>query len=120
MELRTLRVAEQTQADANEYRVTLTLSVADAQALWTAAAERALQAPGMTLGDVLDTLGPREDPSIADCIAMLAVPNAIPGCSLEDARIRSIEEAGAAPIALSRLPAPSFGIKAGGAFSAHA
>ncbi len=65
------------------YTVTLSLTVEDARALWAAAAERALAAPGMTLADVLDTIGPREDPSIADCIAMLTAPAALPGCTLE-------------------------------------
>jgi hypothetical protein len=71
-------------ADNASFTVTLTLNVEDAGALWNAAAEKALQAPGMTLADVLDTLGPREDPSIADCIAMLTAPAAIPGCALDD------------------------------------
>lgn len=66
------------------FTATLTLTVEDARALWTAAAEKAMQAPGMTLSDVLDTLGPREDPSIADCIAMLTVPAGIAGCALDD------------------------------------
>lgn len=65
------------------YTVTLSLTVEDARALWAAAAERALAAPGMTLADVLDTIGPREDPSIAECIAMLTAPAALPGCALE-------------------------------------
>ena len=38
------------------FTVTLTLTVEDARALWTAAAEKAMQAPGMTLSDVLDPL----------------------------------------------------------------
>ncbi|QIG79681.1 hypothetical protein [Stakelama tenebrarum] len=105
MGLRSLRTVSENNAETTEYRITVTLDVVDVQALWNAAAERALQAPGMTLADVLDTIGPREDPSIADCLAMLAVPTAIPGCTLDDARIRSSEEAGAEPIALPRLPA---------------
>ncbi|NYT42119.1 hypothetical protein HZY97_15215 [Sphingomonas sp. R-74633] len=68
---------------ASSYSVSLTLSVTDARALWSAAADRALAAPGMTLADVLDTIGPREDPSIADCIAMLTGPAAIAGCAIE-------------------------------------
>lgn len=64
--------------------ITLSLSITDAQALWAAAAERALAAPGTTLGDVLDTIGPREDPSIADCLAMLLVPSRLAGCTLDD------------------------------------
>lgn len=65
------------------YTVSLTLTVDDARALWAAAADRALAAPGMTLADVLDTIGPREDPSIAECIAMLTAPGALPGCTLD-------------------------------------
>jgi hypothetical protein len=65
------------------FTVSLTLTVEDARALWSAAADRGLAAPGMTLSDVLDTIGPREDPSIADCIAMLTSPGAIAGCALE-------------------------------------
>jgi hypothetical protein len=62
---------------SGSFTVALTLTVADARALWSAAADRALAAPGMTLADVLDTIGPREDPSIADCIALLTGPAAI-------------------------------------------
>ena len=65
------------------FTVTLTLNVEDAHALWSAAADKALQA-GMALSDVLDTIGPREDPSIADCIAMLTAPGAIAGCALNN------------------------------------
>ncbi|ATY32074.1 hypothetical protein [Sphingomonas psychrotolerans] len=65
------------------FTVTLTLNVEDAQALWSAAADKALQA-GMALSDVLDTIGPREDPSVSDCIAMLTAPNAVAGCALDD------------------------------------
>lgn len=67
-----------------EYRINLTLSVSDPQALWTAAAARLLAAPDMTLDDVLDVIGPREDPSINDCIAMLAKPIAMAGCEMDD------------------------------------
>lgn len=79
-----LREVINVSATKTAFTVTLTLTVEDARALWTAAAEKAMQAPGMTLSDVLDTLGPREDPSIADCIAMLTVPGAIAGCALDD------------------------------------
>jgi len=67
-----------------EYRVSLTLAVNDPQALWAAAAARLLCAPDMTLGDVLDVIGPREDPSMTDCIATMAKPTAIAGCMLDD------------------------------------
>lgn len=79
-----LRDVSNVPATKTAFTATLTLTVEDARALWTAAAEKAMQAPGMTLSDVLDTLGPREDPSIADCIAMLVVPAGIAGCELDD------------------------------------
>ena len=65
------------------FTVTLTLTVEDASALWSAAADRALAAPGMTIADVLDTIGPREDPAIADCISVLTAPAGLAGCALE-------------------------------------
>jgi hypothetical protein len=81
------------------FTVTLTLNVEDARALWGAAAEKAMRAPGTTLADVLDTIGPREDPSIADCIAMLAAPAAIAGCALEDFSVEA-DPAGVQPAEL--------------------
>jgi hypothetical protein len=50
-----------------------------------------LCAPGMTLDDVLDVIGPREDPSISDCVAMMAKPSALPGCVLDDFWIDSLQ-----------------------------
>jgi hypothetical protein len=67
-----------------EFRISLTLAVTDAQALWTAAAAKLLCSPGMSLDDVLDVIGPREDPSIIDCVALMAKPIALPGCMLDD------------------------------------
>jgi len=67
-----------------EYRVSLTLAVLDPQALWAAAAAKLLCAADMTLVDVLDVIGPREDPSITDCIAAMAKPTALAGCLLDD------------------------------------
>ncbi len=54
-----------------DYRVSLSLSVTDPHALWSAAAACALTAPGMTLDDVVETIGSEHDPDIADCIALL-------------------------------------------------
>ena len=97
MNLRDVNNATATKA---AFTATLTLTVEDACALWTAAAEKALQAPGMTLSDVLDTLGPREDPSIADCIAMLVVPAGVAGCALDDFSVD------AAPASADVIPLP--------------
>lgn len=99
-----LRDVSQVPADTGQsFTVTLTLNVEDVRALWSAAAEKALQAPGMTLSDVLDTLGPREDASVADCIAMLAAPAAIAGCVLDDFSVRTAPTA-TAPGAVIQLP----------------
>jgi hypothetical protein len=67
-----------------EYRINLTLAVTDPQSLWAAAAAKLLVAPEMTLDDVLDVIGPREDPSIGDCIAAMVQPVAVAGCVIED------------------------------------
>ena len=67
-----------------QYRISLTLAVTDGRALWTAAAARLLGTPGMTLDDVVEVIGPCEDPSISDCIAALAKPTDLPGCVLDD------------------------------------
>jgi hypothetical protein len=91
------------QASTESFTVTLTLSVADAQLLWAAAAEKAMKIPGITLGDVLDTVGPREDPLVAECIALLAGPNAVAGCTLEDFEVREERRAIPAPAQLIAL-----------------
>ncbi|KRC79047.1 hypothetical protein [Sphingomonas sp. Root241] len=99
-----LRDVSHVPADTGQsFTVTLTLNVEDVRALWTAAAEKALQAPGMTLSDVLDTFGPREDASIADCIAMLTAPDAIAGCALDDFSVRTAPVA-MVPGAVIQLP----------------
>ena len=67
-----------------EYRINITLAVNDVARLWSAAAAKAMAAPGMRIEDVLDTIGPREAPSVRDCIAMLAAPGPLAGCSMDD------------------------------------
>ncbi|MCX8476649.1 MAG: hypothetical protein MT490_12695 [Sphingomonas sp.] len=95
-----LRDVSNVPATKAAFTATLTLTVEDARALWTAAADKAMQAPGMTLSDVLDTLGPREDPSIADCIAMLVVPAGVAGCALDDFSVD------VAPVSADVIPLP--------------
>lgn len=73
-----------------EYRLNVTLVVTDPSALWSAAAARAMAAPGMTVENVLDTIGPREAPCVADCIAMLALPIAVAGCAVDDVWIDAL------------------------------
>lgn len=65
-----------------DYRVSLSLSVTDARALWSEAAMAALALPGTTLDDVVATLGSEHDPEIADCIALLLQPPRIAGATI--------------------------------------
>ncbi|MBO9623746.1 MAG: hypothetical protein J7500_13650 [Sphingomonas sp.] len=103
---------DQASADTPaSFTVTLTLKVEDAGQLWAAAAERALAAPGMTLADVLDTLGPREDPSIADCIAMLTAPAAVPGCTLEGYAVREAPTPVSGPAQVVQMPEPAIPLR---------
>lgn len=69
-------------AELDVIHISLTVSVSDREALWDAAAAKALAMPGMRLSDVVDVIGPREEPEVADCIAMLTQPAALPGCAL--------------------------------------
>lgn len=92
-----------------EYRVNLTIAVVDPQGLWTAAAAKLLEAPGMTLADALDVIGPREDPSIADCIGALTAPTALAGCIMDDFWIDSLRTR---PPSL-KVTAPVLGYRAG-------
>ncbi len=66
------------------YRVSLTLAVSDASALWSAAVARLLGAPGMAFEDVVAVLGPCEDPAIGACLATLAKPDGVSGCLIDD------------------------------------
>lgn len=63
-----------------DYAITLRLTVADVGRLWDAAAARAANIGALDGFEIVDTLGPREDPGVADCLAMLFDPSAIPGC----------------------------------------
>jgi hypothetical protein len=46
-----------------------------------------LQADATTLEDVIDVIGPEEDPSIAECVTALTVPTFVAGCTLADFEI---------------------------------
>lgn len=64
------------------FRVELCLEVRDPRALWSAAAAKALATGLLLPEDLVETLGPVDDPSLADCIAMLAGPAPVAGCEL--------------------------------------
>jgi hypothetical protein len=71
-------------SQGHRYRISIAVDVINARALWNAALSRGLMAPGATFEDVVDTIGPCDDPAIADCLAMLALPADLKGCSVED------------------------------------
>ncbi len=73
-----------------EFRISLTLAITDTRALWTAAAARLLSVPGMTLDEVIEVIGPSEDPSTRDCLTALVKPDVLPGCLLDDFWIDSV------------------------------
>lgn len=75
-----------------EYKLTLMLAVDDATGLWNAAAKSFIENPDMTMEDVEETLGPREDPMIEDCLVTMAIPRNLVGCRLLDLSIRPLND----------------------------
>ena len=81
------------RASSRRFDVSMRLSVCEAGLLWRMAAAQALSHGGLTEEDVVEMFGPMEDPSLADCIAMLAGPDNLAGCRFEEF---SVVSAGAA------------------------
>ena len=71
-------------SQGDRYRISIAIDVVNTRALWNAALSRGLMAPGATFEDVVDTIGPCDDPAIADCLAMLALPADLKGCLVDD------------------------------------
>ncbi|WP_395391282.1 hypothetical protein WBP07_12045 [Novosphingobium sp. BL-8A] len=67
-----------------EYQFSLKLRVDSPGKLWQAAALRCMAQPGICEEDVIDMIGPSDDPSIADCLMVLALPEHLPGCTRLD------------------------------------
>ena len=67
-----------------EFRVTVTLTLTDAEQLWHAARARLLAATGGSDALVEETIGPLEAPQLADCVALLCAPAPVNGCSVDD------------------------------------
>jgi hypothetical protein len=65
-------------------KVTFSVSVQHQSMLWDAAVTKASLASNMRIKDLIDVIGPREDPCLIGCIAFLTQPAGIPGCELED------------------------------------
>jgi len=81
-----------------EYWFSLRLRVDAPAQLWQAAALRCLSQTDLDQSEVEDMIGPIEDPSIADCLMILALPERIPGCTRLDTTLQ--------PGGLSELPVP--------------
>jgi hypothetical protein len=76
----------------NRYRLTLELSVEDSSRLWDAAAARYRDGIGLSLTEVMETIGPREDPSIEECLITIALPEGVEGCILTDFNLTHTNE----------------------------
>ena len=67
-----------------EYWFSLKLRVDSPEQLWQAAALRCLSQSNLSPAEVEEIIGPIEDPSVSDCLMILALPERIPGCSRLD------------------------------------
>jgi hypothetical protein len=57
--------------NASPVRISLTCTIGNAGLLWARAASTAADAFAMTLDDIVETIGPREDPEPEACAAIL-------------------------------------------------
>ena len=73
------------------FNFSLQLEIESRSQLWQAAALECMKQPSMTLEDVTDLIGPVEDPSVHDCIMMLALRTQVDGCRRLDARLAALE-----------------------------
>ena len=65
-----------------EFEFRLKLRVDCPTTLWHAAARRCGNSIDPSIDDIADLIGPLEDPSIADCLMALALPDRIAGCTM--------------------------------------
>lgn len=79
-----------------EYWFSLRLRVDSPTQLWQAAALRCLSQSDMSQDEVEDIIGPVEDPSITDCLMMLALPERLPGCTRLDTALHAADLPGLA------------------------
>ncbi|WP_179045961.1 hypothetical protein [Sphingobium lactosutens] len=76
-----------------EFEFTLKLRVECPNTLWKAAAHHCMNIFDYSRDDIIDLIGPAEDPSIEDCLLMLALPARMAGCTMLST---AIDAAGAA------------------------
>ncbi len=85
------------------YDLRCQLRIDDVSALWDAASAKAMTYPDATAETVVETIGPREDPEITECLLLLLQPT-IAGCDLVALGCAAATAAGA-------IPAPNADIK---------
>lgn len=73
-----------------DYWFSLRLRVDSPAQLWQAAALRCLSQADLSPDEVEDLIGPIEDPSIADCLMLLALPERLPGCTRLDTTLQPV------------------------------
>lgn len=73
-----------------EFHVKIALSVRDIGLLWRMAAAHALTISGLEQEDIEEVIGPLDDPSIAECLAMLLVPQPTAGCVMTDFSVEPV------------------------------
>lgn len=78
---------DQVQASGREFQFTLNLRVDCEGALWHAAAKHCSLSSAMPVDDIIDLIGPAEDPSIEECLLVLALPSRVAGCEMLDVRL---------------------------------
>ncbi|MDF0541145.1 hypothetical protein PX699_02220 [Sphingobium sp. H39-3-25] len=69
------------QASSAKFHFTLQLEVNCPTTLWHAAAIRCLKQGNISVDELIDLIGPLEDPSLSDCVMAMALPDTIPGCT---------------------------------------
>ncbi|GFE73427.1 hypothetical protein NTCA1_10760 [Novosphingobium sp. TCA1] len=74
-----------------EFWFSLKVRVDSTSQLWQAAALRCMSQSDMSYEDVDELIGPIDDPSIADCLMILALPDRVPGCTRLDVALQASE-----------------------------
>lgn len=68
-----------------EFEFTLKIRVECLKSLWQAAAVHCMSQYNDSTDDLIDLIGPQEDPSIEDCLMALVLPERVSGCVMLNA-----------------------------------
>ncbi len=93
-------------ASGQDYVFTIHVSVDDAGLLWRAAAAHLLSSGIRGEEEVIELIGPREDPEIAECLGLLLGPRQLPGVRYRAILASPIKRENVAPFALSGRERP--------------